>query len=156
MVCQFFANAKTPPPKELSVFTAVIMAVLSVVATSGNLAVVVTIIKDPLSKVRNPFNYLLLNLALSDLLLGAVTMPVGVVVHVQEYCDVVSVGMVKTLHMTIFISGTASLLSLIAMYIDRLIAITYSRKYAVVFTLKHCVLICTGMYVCNSIDLIFK
>ena len=147
MVCQFFANAKTPPPKELSVFTAVIMAVLSVVAVGGNAAVVATIWKDPLSKLRNPFNHLLLNLALSDLLLGAVSMPVGVVAHVQEYREELSVGVAKTLHMTIFISGTASLLSLIAMSIDRLVAITCSTKYTRLFTLRRCAVISVGIWV---------
>lgn len=152
MICQSAGTLKgteTSAPSELSLFTAIAMAVLSVTTTSGNLSVVITIIRDPLKKLHTPFNYFLLNLALSDLLLGLVTLPLGVVLHVKEYVghdlDTFKPS-IKALHMSLFISGTASLLSLIALSIDRFVAVTYSTKYKTIFTFHRCVAICLSIW----------
>ena len=146
MKCQSFGNVKTPPPPELSVFSAVAMAVVALVATCGNLSVVITIIKDPLKKLHNPFNYFLLSLALSDFLLGSVTMPLGVATLVQEYLKQEKT-LSKALHMTMFMSGTASLLSLIALSIDRYAAVKYSSKYRQMFTGRRCAIICSCLWI---------
>ena len=97
-------------PSELSLFTAICMVFLTLVTVAGNASVVVTIAKDPLNKLHTPFNYFLLNLALSDLLLGFITMPVGVLFHIEEYNNILDLNVARTLHMSLFISGTASLL----------------------------------------------
>ena len=147
MVCQSFANVgETPPPSELSFFTAVTLAVISLVATSGNLSVAITIVKDPLSKLHNPFNYFLLSLAVSDLFLGIVSMPLGCASLVQEYLKVEKT-LSEAFHMTLFMSGTASLLSLIALSIDRLIAVMYATKYRSTLSGQRCAGICTGIWI---------
>jgi len=138
-----------PAPPELSLFTAIIKIVIGVVATAGNLSVVVTIIKDPLKELHTPFNYFLLNLALSDLLLGAVSMPVGTVASFQEYLMTMNfdIELFQTMHMTVLISGSASLLSLIALSIERLVAITYSSKHRSIFTFPRCIMVSVGIWI---------
>ena len=140
--------AVVPAPAELSLFTAMTMIVIGIIASSGNLGVVTTILKDPLNELHTPFNYLLLNLALSDLLLGAAGMPFGVALHIEEYFKKMEYDMklVQTFHMTVLISATASLLSLIALSIERLIAITYTSSHRSVFTFQRCLLLCAGIW----------
>ena len=74
--------------------------------TAGNFGIVLTIVKDPLSKLHNSFHYFLLNLALSDLLLSVVTMPIGVKILVKEYLNHEhSQYVYEVLHITFFMSG---------------------------------------------------
>ena len=71
-------------PKELSYFTAAVSGLLSIVTTGGNTLVCFAVFKDPYKKLRTPFMYFLVNLAVSDLLVGCVTMPTSVVTHTLE------------------------------------------------------------------------
>ena len=151
MGCQSFANVgNTPPPPALSLFTLVAFAVIGIITTSGNLCVVITIIKDPLSKLHNSFNYFLLSLALSDLLLGVVTMPIGVVSLMREYFKEREI-MSELLHLTMFISGTASLLSLIALSVDRFVAVTLPLKYKRLLTGLRSAVTCGCIWVLSVI-----
>merc|ERR1712013_257277 len=147
MVCQSFGSVgDTPPPQALSLFTAVSLALISVIATTGNVGIVLIILKDPLKKLHNSFHYFLLNLALSDLLLAIVTMPIGVASLVQEYLKHEKV-LTKAFHVTLFMSGTASLLSLIALSVDRYIAVKHHIKYKRLLTGYRCTVVCVCIWV---------
>ena len=47
--------------------------------------VIIAVVVNPLKKLRSPFNYFIVILAVADLLVGAVNMPVGIYYHYQEY-----------------------------------------------------------------------
>ena len=117
------------PPAALSYFTATVSLLLAFIIISGNIAIIVAIVRDPFKKLRTPFNYFLINLVTSDLLVGCVTMMISVLVHFKEPTGQVDPNLIKAIHLSYFISSTASVLSLGVLSLDRYIAITWPIKY---------------------------
>ena len=118
-------------PEELSYTTASLSVILAFVTTTGNVLVLLAIVIDPNKDLRSPFNYFVANLALADLIVGLILDPISVAIHIEEGLGVAIAGTFKLylIHMTYFISCTASLLSLTALTIDRFIAITSPLTY---------------------------
>ena len=127
-------------PSYLSLLSTIIGAVFCLVITVGNLMIIFAVVVDPLKKLRYPFNYFVVNLAAADLIVGMVGMPLGLYNHSQEYLKKKPAFPVieKIFHLSLFISLTASLLSLIALSIDRYITITFAIKYRRYLTWKKC------------------
>ena len=125
-------------PSYLSLLSTIIGAVFCLVITVGNIMIVVAVVVDPLRKLRYPFNYFVVNLAVADLIVGTIGMPFGLYNHSQEYLKKKPAFRLieKFFHMSLFISLTASLLSLIVLSIDRYIAITFAIKYRRYLTWK--------------------
>ena len=100
--------------------------------------IIFAVVVDPLKKLRYPFNYFVVNLAVADLIVGMIGMPLGLYNHSQEYLRKKPAFRVieKIFHISLFISLTASLLSLIVLSIDRYIAITFAIKYRRYLTWK--------------------
>ena len=63
-------------PFGLSITTAVVTSLLTITTIPGNLLICIAILKDPNKELKTAFNYLLLNVAISDLLIGAITDPI--------------------------------------------------------------------------------
>ena len=93
--------------------------------------VVVVVFVDPLKKLRSLFNYFVVNLAVADLIVGTISLPIKIHYVLQEYFGRRPNFRLyeKINHMSLFISLTASLLCLITLSIDRYIAITLAVKY---------------------------
>ena len=127
-------------PSYLSLLTAVIAALFCLVITVGNLMIIAAVIVNPLKKLRSPFNYFVANLAVADLIVGAISMPLGIYLHSQEFLKNKADYRLleKIFHMTLFASLTASLLCLITLSVDRYIAITYPIRYRSNLTWKKC------------------
>ena len=119
------------PPSYLSLLTIIISVIFCLVITTGNFMILILVIINPLKKLRSPFNYFVVNLAVADLIVGMISMPVTIYFHVLEYLKKKSdaVLLIRFSHMTLFISLTASLLCLMFLSIDRYIAITFPMKY---------------------------
>lgn len=117
-------------PRYLSFITATISGALSVITVTGNLMVCVSVVKDPYKELRTPFNFYIINLALADLIVGLVTEPIAVWVHIREGFSL-TMENVWIIHMSYFISCTASVLSLCALTMDRYNAITTPLKHRV-------------------------
>ena len=75
------------PPNYLSRLSAVFAAVFCLVITVANLLVIYVLVRDPLKKLRSPFNYFVVNLAVADSVVGAITMPIGVYLHSWEFFE---------------------------------------------------------------------
>ena len=118
-------------PRYLSLLTAVVAAVFCLVITAGNTIIVALFVINPLKKLRSTFNYFVVNLAVADLIVGSISMPIGIYLHFQEFLkkEAAFHSMEKYFHLTLFVSLTASLLCLIVLSIDRYIAITFPLKY---------------------------
>lgn len=110
---------ETWPPFSLSVFTASMAVVLCLATFPGNLLVCIAILKDPYKELKNSFNCFVLQLALSDLVVGTVTEPLFIVFHTREAMGYPVMQNVWVIHLSFFISYTASLLSLAALTLDR-------------------------------------
>ena len=72
-------------PNYLSLFKTGVYNVLFVAVTLGNLIIVIAVFKDPLKKLRSPFTYFAVNLAVADLIVGIVSMQIGIYNHISEY-----------------------------------------------------------------------
>ena len=117
-------------PAYLSFFTASVSFLLFLVTSAGNLLVCLAVYKDPKRKLRTPFNFFVVNLACADLVVGLIVEPISVAVHLREGVAGGRLGDgVPILHMSYFISCTASVSSLAALTIDRYIAITSPFYY---------------------------
>ena len=128
-------------PLELSYFTATMSGILSVITTGGNFLVILAVIKDPFKKLRTPFMYFLVSLAVSDLLVGCVTMPVSIVTHTLEAHRTKKLIHVRIIQLSYFISANASMLNLGALCLDRYFAVAHPMKYRRRMTLSKCLLV---------------
>lgn len=62
-------------PEKVVIYEMAIATVLAVITTTGNLLVIVALYKDPFGELRTTANYLLVNLAVADLIMGLVVEP---------------------------------------------------------------------------------
>lgn len=122
-------------PVELSYITASISVLLALITFPGNFLVCLAIVLDPCRELRTPFNYLLLSLATTDLIVGAFMDPLSAVFHYSE-AKKLNLVAIETLHLSFFIVTTASLLTLAALAIDRYIAVRFPHTYKTKLTSK--------------------
>lgn len=134
-------------PYELSVFTASTSCVIAFLGIIGNLVIISVVLLDPLKKLHTPFNFFVVNLSVSDLVLGAVSLPIAAYVHVLEALKEVNNAYWYVFRGSFFISMTASILNLIALTVDRHIAITYPIQYRAYLSWGRCFLISVGIWV---------
>ena len=113
----------TWPPFTLSAFTASISVVLCLVTVPGNVLVCIAVIKDPYKELKTSFNCFVLQLAISDLVVGALTEPVFIAYHIREALRYPVMENIWVIHLTFFVSYTASLLSLAALTWDRYLTV---------------------------------
>ena len=118
------------PPSELSFMTASMSIVFMLTNIPGNILVILAVFLDPNKNLRTPFNWLVVNLAIADLIVGVITEPFSVYYHIKE-------GMKKnrvseeliTIHMFYFVSCTASVLSLTSLAVERYLAVRKPNTY---------------------------
>ena len=111
---------------------------LSLITVPANVLVCLAIIKDPFRNLKTPFNYFLLSLAGTDLLVGALLSPLSAVYHISEGIQV-NIFDVRILHILYFILSTASILTLAALTVDRYVAVASPVKYKTMVTSKRAI-----------------
>ena len=112
-------------PDEGSFTSAVICLPLSVLTAVLNALVIMTILKDPFKNLRGIANYLILNLAVSDLLIGIPAELLLALLHWYRY-----EGVRKAVYMTWHLGFCASVLTILGLAAERLIVISYPFKSA--------------------------
>ena len=112
-------------PTYFSFLTASCSTPITIVPSLGNFTVILVVFLNPSKDLRSPFNYLVVNLSLADLIVGLITAPLGIAFHFFEGFGIPNRPLRKTMHVSFFISCTASLLSLSTLALDRYVAITY-------------------------------
>ncbi|XP_032236598.2 octopamine receptor 1 [Nematostella vectensis] len=118
-------------PIALSFASATICTLLSLIAILGNTLVVLAVVLDPNKNLKSPFNLLVANLAIADLIVGAVVEPMSIDFYIREGLELNPVTSLKpqVRRICYFISCTASVLSMAAITVDRFIAIAHPMKY---------------------------
>ena len=129
-----------PAPTALSFTTGVLSLLLALITVPGNFLVCLAVFKDPYKRLRTPFTFFVVNLAVSDLIVGILTEPISVWIHFREGFSL-PLDYIWTIHMSYFISCTASVLNLAALTADRFIAITYPLQYRARFGTKRAAVI---------------
>ena len=128
-------------PTELSYFTAISALVIAVVVTFGNILIILAVLIDPFKKLRSPFTFFLVNLAVCDLSVGLITLPFSYAAHITEVDGSIPEYLVTSFHLSTFISATASVLSLGALCVDRFVAIKWPIRYRNSLSMRRCVFI---------------
>ena len=115
-------------PFATSVTTATVAGILTLVTAPGNLLICWAVIKNPTGNLKTSFNYLVLNLAIADLIIGAVTDPLFVGYHVIEALrNEVSMKTIWVVHVSYFLTSMASVLSIVALAVNRYQAVKTDR-----------------------------
>ena len=107
---------------------------------------ILVVFLNPNKDLRSPFNYLVVNLSLADLIFGLITAPLGIAFHFFEGFGIPNRPLRKTMHVSFFISCTASLLSLSALALDRYVAITYPLFYRSKLNAKRSLLVSADVW----------
>ena len=116
-------------PTYLSFSTAASSILITIVASAGNALVVLAVFWNPNKDLRTPFNFFLANLSIADLVVGLILGPMSTIYHILEGLDMLKQRFQDVVHLSYFISCTASLLSLTALALERYLAITYPLIY---------------------------
>ena len=133
-------------PTYLSFLTASCCTLITIVASLGNFLVILVVFLNPNKDLRSPFNYLVVNLSLADLIVGVITAPLGIAFQFFEGFGIPNRPLRKTMHVSFFISCTASLLSLSALALDRYVAIYISSILQIETQRKRSLLASTGVW----------
>ncbi|XP_068725357.1 adenosine receptor A1-like [Montipora capricornis] len=123
--------ASVKAPTSLSLFTAAMSFLFSIVTVPCNILVCFTIMKSSsqFKCLRTPFTHFIFNLAVTDLLVGALTEPVSVAYHITEAFSVSSPQLVRILQVLYFLPCTVSVLSILALTLERCYAISKPFEY---------------------------
>lgn len=118
-------------PTYLSLFTATMSGLFSLITVPCNVLACFTIMKSSsrFKSLRTPFTHFIFNLAMTDLLVGVLTEPLSVAYHVMEVHSVSSPRLVKILHAMYFLPCTVSVLSMLALTLERCYAISKPFQY---------------------------
>ena len=126
-------------PTELSFVSSSFSMVFTLTSIPGNLLIILAVVLNPNKNLRTPFNWLLVNLATADLIVGTITSPISVYLHMKEGLKKkISIAEIQVIHMSSFISCTASVLSLSSLAVERYLAV--SNKYRTKLTNKRLML----------------
>ena len=116
-------------PKEVSLTTLSTAAFFCIFTVPGNLLIILSVLLDPKKNLRRtPYILLILNLAITDLIVGAMVEPLSMVTHWRE-AHGLSIKYAWLSQFVYFMCCTASLLSLCILTIDRYLAITSPMWY---------------------------
>ena len=138
--------AKIDAPVPLSYFSAIFSACLCIIITIGNISIILAVAKDPFRKLRNPFAFFLANAAVSDLTVGVIAMPVSSIVHFMEAKHQINKTGIYIMHLTYFISASASIASIGAMAIDRYFTLVSMTVKPRRLTRRNCIVIVFGTW----------
>lgn len=122
-------------PTEVSYTNMFASLIFMLVTVPGNLIVVLVVYLDPYKEFRKPFTLLILNLAVTDLIVGCLAEPMSVMIHYREAMKL-SISISWLSQTCYFLCATASLLSLAVLTGDRYLAITSPLWYRANVTTK--------------------
>ncbi|KAK3730668.1 hypothetical protein QZH41_005480 [Actinostola sp. cb2023] len=126
---------------EGSMASSVLYMLAAVFTVTGNLLVFVTFIKDPYGQLRKRRNCFLVNLAISDILMGAFVIPLLAIAFWAKAEDLLFAHYIIAV-----VSGSSSLLNLTALSIIRYYALKDPFGYESLITYKRAILGVIGIW----------
>ncbi|XP_059199471.1 trace amine-associated receptor 13c-like [Centropristis striata] len=136
-----FSCRKTTPPPSAAMLAHILLSCISLLTAALNLLVIISI--THFRQLHTPTNLLLLSLAVSDLLVGLLLMPVEILL--TENCWLVGDLMCALYYVVDFIITSSSVGNMVLISIDRYLAICDPLRYTTTVTLdrtKSCVCLC--------------
>ena len=102
---------------------------VGIIAVAGNFLLCVTIYKDPYRCLRNTGSYLVVNLAVADLLTGLITEPLYAAFEISNFMGT-ELGILYVIgETTAYVFVNASMLSIHSLALDRFIAVKYPLSH---------------------------
>lgn len=136
-----------PPPTSLSFLTTVISIFLFFFTVPPNFLICWAVCKERRKLLRNAFNCLVFNLAFADLIVGLIVLTISAYVHLLEALTThPNLPVLPVVHVAYFVCCTASTLCLIAMAVDRYIAVAHPVVHRNKITPKRAVLVSTCIW----------
>ncbi|CAB4019355.1 adenosine receptor A2a-like, partial [Paramuricea clavata] len=109
--------------------------------------IVLAVVLDPNKNLRTPFNWLIVNMAVADLVVGILTDPSSVFIHMRESLGKkISNPEIIITHMSFFISCTASVLSISSLAVERYLAVRKPNTYRTRVTNKRIIFTVAGIW----------
>ena len=121
-------------PKKVMTHEMVIAIVLAVITTAGNLLVIVAFYKDPLRELRTTANYLLVNLAVADLIMGLVVEPIWALQYCLKDNNSNKLGYSKAVNVILVLAVQASNFTVLSLTIERYIVLERPLQREAVFS----------------------
>ncbi|XP_028408276.1 probable G-protein coupled receptor No18 [Dendronephthya gigantea] len=139
----------------LAFFTMSLSILFLITSIPGNILVVLAVVRDPYKNLRSPFNFLMTNLSVADLIVGTIVCPLSIHYHLMEaQKENISIIQIRVFHLSYFIASTASVLSLASLAVERYAAIRFPHTYRNKLTGKR--ILCTIVLIwCISLSLPF-
>ncbi|XP_018110146.1 alpha-1A adrenergic receptor [Xenopus laevis] len=146
---QTFVN-ETVPPMNLTraMLLGFTLGAFISVAIVGNIMVIISVVTN--KQLRIPTNYLIVNLAIADLLLSSTVLPFSATKEIVGYwvfgrilCDIWAAMDV--------LCCTASIFSLCTISIDRYIGVRHSLRYPTIVTRKRAILALLGVWIFSTV-----
>jgi len=133
----------TPSHDAIIIFN-VILSLIAVMASFGNIMTILVIAVNPLKNLHTPFIYFLVNLSVADVLQGLISIPL-VVYHLSKHEQ--GLRLTSTVvHALTCISLLSVFFSTIVISLDRYIAITQPIKYRTTLSWQRCLKISIFMW----------
>ena len=111
-------------PIELSYLTIAVSAVFALVTVTGNVLIILVVIKLFHHESRKTFMILVVNLAVADLLVGVVVEPLSIATHVLESLKTNMTDFQTAEHVSYFLSCSVSIFTLSILALDRFFAVS--------------------------------
>ena len=102
---------------------------VGIIAVLGNFLLCVTIYKDPYRRLRNTASYLVVNLAVADLLIGLITEPLYAAFEISNFIGTELTSLYVIGETTAYVFVNASILSILSLALDRFIAVKYPLSH---------------------------
>lgn len=102
---------------------------VGIIAVVGNFLLCVTIYKDPYRRLRNTASYLVVNLAVADLLTGLITEPLYAAFEISNFMGTELRILYVVGETTAYVFVNASILSILSLALDRFIAVKYPLSH---------------------------
>ena len=145
-------------PFATSITTSVVAAILTLVTVPGNLLICWAVIRNPTGELKTSFNYLVVNLAISDLIIGLITDPVFVDFHVKEALMVKELMSVQwVVHVSYFFTSTVSVLSIVALAVNRYQAVRSYRLHRAQHSISRTIKVSVSLWILSlSLPLLYR